>query len=141
MDKEKVTNELANATPEELAGAIVNILYAKKAHDIKMLHVTDQTILADYFIIATGNSNTQIKALADDLEYRTGLRGAKPKSVEGFREATWILLDYSSVIVHIFNRETREFYNLEKLWGDSENVDPAAYITAQTDQSEESENE
>ena len=123
MDKEKITNELVGATPEELASAIVNILYEKKAHDLKLLHVTDQTIIADYFVIATGTSNTQIKALADELEYKTGLQGVKPSSTEGFREATWIVLDYASVIVHIFNRETREFYNLEKLWADAEQVD------------------
>ena len=135
MDKEKITNELVGASPEEMASAIVNILYEKKAHDIKLLHVTDQTIIADYFVIATGTSNTQIKALADELEYETGLVGVKPSSTEGFREATWIVLDYASVIVHIFNRETREFYNLEKLWGDSESVDVAKYI--KTAESEE----
>ncbi len=128
MEEIKKTDELVGASPEELASAIINILYAKKAHDIKLLHVTDQTVIADYFVIATGTSNTQIKALADELEYKTGLCGVKPKSTEGFREATWIVLDYSSVIVHIFNRETREFYNLEKLWGDSENVDVSKYI-------------
>ena len=128
MEKEIRTDELLDASPEELAAAIINILYAKKAHDIKLLHVTDQTVIADYFVIATGTSNTQIKALSDELEYKTGLAGVKPKSTEGFREATWIVLDYSSVIVHIFNRETREFYNLEKLWGDSESVDVAKYI-------------
>ena len=128
MEKEIRTDELLDASPEELAAAIINILYAKKAHDIKLLHVTDQTVIADYFVIATGTSNTQIKALADELDYKTGLAGVKPKSIEGFREASWIVLDYSSVIVHIFNRETREFYNLEKLWGDSESVDVKKYI-------------
>ena len=140
MDKEKITNELVGASPEEMASAIVNILYDKKAHDIKLLHVTDQTIIADYFVIATGTSNTQIKALADELEYKTGLCGVKPSSTEGFREATWIVLDYASVIVHIFNRETREFYNLEKLWGDSESVDVAKYIKT-AEAGEVSENE
>ncbi len=127
QNNEKIT-DLSAATPEELAGAIVNILYTKKAHNLKMLHVTDQTVIADYFIIATGNSNTQIKALADELDYKTGLSGLKPQSIEGFAEASWIVLDYASVIVHIFNRDTREFYNLEKLWGDSENVDVTKYI-------------
>ncbi len=124
----EITKDLSTATPEELAGAIINILYTKKAHNLKMLHVTDQTVIADYFIIATGNSNTQIKALADELDYKTGLSGLKPQSIEGFAEASWIVLDYASVIVHIFNRDTREFYNLEKLWGDSESVDVAKYI-------------
>lgn len=131
--------DLTNASPEELAGEILNILYAKKAHNLKLLHVTDNTVITDYFVIATGNSNTQIKALADELEYKTGLCGVKPKAVEGFREAIWIVLDYSSVIVHIFNRETREFYNLEKLWGDSKNIDISRYI--KTNENEADENE
>lgn len=124
--------------PADLAAKIINIMYKKKAHDIKLLRVTDQTIIADYFVIATGNSNTQIKALSDDLEYQTGLLGVKPANIEGFREASWILLDYSSVIVHIFNRETREFYNLERLWNDAEQIDATALIE---DETEEDKNE
>ncbi|MBQ3099917.1 MAG: ribosome silencing factor [Clostridia bacterium] len=131
--------DLFTASPEELAAEIVNILYTKKAHNLKMLHVTDQTVIADYFIIATGNSNTQIKALANELDYKTGLANLTPKSIEGLSEASWIVLDYASVIVHIFNRETREFYNLEKLWGDSESVDVNKYIQNKDD--EESNND
>ena len=126
--------DLSTASPEELAAEIVNILYTKKAHNLKMLHVTDQTVIADYFIIATGNSNTQIKALANELDYKTGLANLTPKSIEGLSEASWIVLDYASVIVHIFNRETREFYNLEKLWGDSESVDVNKYIQNKDDE-------
>lgn len=129
--------DLTSAAPEELAAAIVNTLYTKKAHNIKMLHVTDRTIIADYFVIATGNSNTQIKALADELDYKIGLSGVNPQSIEGFSEASWIVLDYASVIVHIFNRDTREFYNLEKLWGDSENVDVNQYIEDKEDDDNE----
>lgn len=129
--------DLTSAAPEELAAAIVNTLYTKKAHNIKMLHVTDHTIIADYFVIATGNSNTQIKALADELDYKIGLSGVNPQSIEGFSEASWIVLDYASVIVHIFNRDTREFYNLEKLWGDSENVDVNQYIEDKEDDDNE----
>lgn len=116
------------SNPDDLSAKIINILYGKKAHDIKLLKVTNQTIIADYFVIATGNSNTQIKALADEVEYQTGLLGLKPKNVEGFREASWVLLDYSSVIVHIFNRETREFYNLERLWSDAEEINAKSLI-------------
>ena len=119
---------LKNADPKELAVEIVNILHSKKAHNIKLLHVKEQTIITDYFVICTGNSNTQIKALADELDRKTSLYGLPPVSVEGFREASWILLDYSSVIVHIFNRESREFYNLEKLWNDSEVIDTEQLI-------------
>ena len=120
--------------PADLAAKIINVLYKKKAHDIKLLRVTDQTIIADYFVIVTGNSNTQIKALSDDLEYQTGLLGVKPANIEGFREASWVLLDYSSVIVHIFNREAREFYNLERLWNDAEEIDAAALIEDETEE-------
>ena len=114
---------LSHSDPKSLAAEIVNILYNKKAHNIKMLHVTDHTVITDYFVICTGNSNTQIKALADELDHKTSLMGLPPKSMEGFNEAAWIVMDYASVIVHIFNRESREFYNLEKLWNDSEVVD------------------
>ena len=130
----EITKDLSTASPEELAAEIVNILYTKKAHNLKMLHVTDQTVIADYFVIATGNSNTQIKALAKELDYKTGLANLAPKSIEGLSEASWIVLDYASVIVHIFNRETREFYNLEKLWGDSESVDVNKYIQNKDDE-------
>ena len=140
MDNNEKINDLTASAPEELAAAIINILYEKKAHDLKLLHVTDHTVITDYFVIATGTSNTQIKALADELDYKTGLAGLKPKSIEGFREANWIVLDYSSVIVHIFNRETREFYNLEKLWGDSESVDVTKFIKSD-DKGEGSEDE
>lgn len=123
--------------PKDLAVEILNILYSKKGHNLKMLHVTDQTVITDYFVICTGNSNTQIKALADEVDYKTGLLGVKPKSIEGFREAAWIVMDYSSVIVHIFNRESREFYNLEKLWSDSEVIDIDQYIRKEEDDTNE----
>ena len=102
----------------ELADAIAEILDSKKARDIKVLHVEDKTVIAEYFVLCTGNSSTQVKALAGEVEYRTELRGVSPYSVEGRDNNSWILLDYSNVIVHIFSREAREFYNLEKLYED-----------------------
>jgi len=110
-------------TPKELANKIIEILDEKKANNIKLLHVEKQTIIADYFIICTGTSNTQIRALADEVSEKMRLTGVEPKNIEGFNEASWILLDFSSVIVHIFNRETRNFYNLEKLWIDSTEIE------------------
>ena len=106
----------------DLADAIAEILDSKKARDIKVLHVEDKTVIAEYFVICTGNSSTQVKALAGEVEYRTELRGLSPYSVEGRDNNSWILLDYSNVIVHIFSREAREFYNLEKLWAECEEV-------------------
>ena len=128
---------LKASEPKELAEFIVKTLYAKKAHSIKLLYVSDKTVITDYFVICTGNSNTQIKALADELEFKTGEAGLKPSSVEGFREASWIVLDYSSVIVHIFNRDTREFYNLEKLWSDGEEVDISEFLPKEETEEDE----
>ena len=102
----------------DLADAIAEILDSKKARDIKVLHVEDKTVIAEYFVICTGNSSTQVKALAGEVEFRTEQRGLPPYSVEGRDNNSWILLDYSNVIVHIFSREAREFYNLEKLYED-----------------------
>ena len=110
--------QLDGADAKGLADAIAEILDSKKARDIKILHVEDKTVIAEYFVLCTGNSSTQVKALAGEVEYRTEQRGLLPYSVEGRDNNSWILLDYSNVIVHIFSREAREFYNLEKLYED-----------------------
>ena len=123
---EEMLNEklpsLEGATPEELAHAIFDVLDAKKARDIKVLKVHDQTVIADYFVICTGNSSTQVKSLGGEVEYRLGLRGVDPTHFEGRDNNSWVVLDYSSVIVHIFSRESRDFYKLEKLYGDAEEI-------------------
>ena len=126
-EKDKIA-ELTEARPDELAKETVKILDSKKAGNITVLKVTDQTVIADYFIICTGNSNTQIKSLSDELEFKLKEHGIAPKNIEGFREASWIVMDYNSVIVHIFNREQREFYNLEKLWNDAEKIDMSDFL-------------
>ena len=115
--------------PKALAEKIITVLDARKAGSIKLLHTADQTILADYFIICAGNSNTQTRGLADEVEYRLGLEGLQPTHIEGHESATWVLMDYVSVIVHIFNAETRRFYNLEKLWNEAEEVDISHLLT------------
>ena len=119
---EQTLPSLEGATPEELAHAIFDVLDAKKARDIKVLRVNDQTVITDYFVICTGNSSTQVKSLGGEVEYRLGLRGVDPAHYEGRDEGGWVVLDYSSVIVHIFSRENRDFYKLEKLYGDAEDV-------------------
>ena len=116
-------------TPKETALEIVKILDEKNATDIKLLHVTDQTIIADYFIICSGLSNTQVKSFAGEVEYKMGLKEITPHHIEGYNEASWVVLDYRSVIVHVFYRDTREFYNLEKLWDDAETVDISDLLT------------
>lgn len=113
---------LEGATPEELAHAIFDVLDAKKAQNIKVLQVEDQTVITDYFVICTGNSSTQVKALGGEVEYKLGLRGVAPLHFEGRDSNGWIVLDYSSVIVHVFSRENRDFYKLEKLYGDAKEI-------------------
>jgi ribosome-associated protein len=112
----KVENTLVGATAEELANAIYDILDDRKANDVKVLHVSKKTVIADYFVLCTGNSSTQVKALADEVEYKTTLRGKIPTNVEGKDNTAWIILDYDNVIVHVFSREAREYYNLDKLY-------------------------
>ena len=102
----------------ELAMAIADVLDSKKGKDVKVLHVEDKTVIAEYFVICSGNTGTQVKALAGEVEYKIGLRGVEPYGVEGRDNNSWILLDYSNVLVHVFSREAREFYNLEKLYED-----------------------
>lgn len=117
--EEKKLPSLENATPKELAFAIAEVLDSKKGHNIKVIYVEDKTSIADYFVLCTGNSSTQVKALAGDVEYKIGERGVLPYNVEGRGNDTWGVVDYSSVVVHIFSREARDFYNLDKLYGDT----------------------
>ena len=116
---------LEGASPAELAEAIYNILDNKKARDLKILHVEKKTVIADYFVICTGNSSTQVKALADEVDYKTTLRGKAPTNVEGRGNVSWIVLDFDNVIVHIFSREARDFYNLDKLYSETTEVKTA----------------
>ena len=109
---------LDNGNARELAEAIADVLDSKKGHDIKVLHVEDKTVIAEYFVICSGNTGTQVKALAGEVEYKIGLRGVDPYGVEGRDNGTWLVLDYSNVIVHIFSREARDFYKLDKLYTD-----------------------
>lgn len=107
----------------ELLKTIAAILDEKKAENLTAIHTTDQTILADYFLICTGTSSTHVKALADEAEHEMKTRyGILPRGIEG-RATGWILLDYGTVLVHVFQREQRDYYNLERLWEDSERID------------------
>lgn len=109
--------------PKELAVTIAKILEDKKALDIEVLDVNKATTLADYFVICTGTSTTQIKALAQEVEFKLKTEhDTSPHHVEGYISANWILLDYGSVVVHVFHKEMREFYALERLWKDSPKI-------------------
>lgn len=110
-------------TTQEKLEKIVQTLDKKKAQDIRVIGITNLTIIADYFVIATGTSTTQVKALAGEVEYQLSECGVEPKSTEGYRSANWIVLDYADIVVHVFYQDTRDEYQLERLWADGEQVD------------------
>ncbi|MBQ8171985.1 MAG: ribosome silencing factor [Oscillospiraceae bacterium] len=113
---------------EELEIA-VKALDSKKAKDIKAMKVDELTTLTSYFVIASATSTTQVKALADEVEFKLGEKGVQAKSIEGYQSKTWICLDYIDVIVHIFLENDREFYQLEHLWADGTPVDISEWVT------------
>lgn len=109
--------------PEEIKNAICKELDDRKAVDITVLNVAHLTVVADYFVICTARSNKQVKALAEYVEEKMEDEGVKSLRSDGLRDGKWAVLDYGSVIVHIFNDDTRMFYCLEKLWSDGDNVE------------------
>ncbi len=108
---------------KEVAYQVTKALDDKKGLDIKLLKIDEVSSLADYFIICTGTSNTHVKTLCDHAEYTLEQLGEPMLGREGHRGNTWELLDYGSVVVHVFTEEAREFYSLERLWADAEQVD------------------
>jgi len=108
----------------ELVKKIVKALDDKKAQSIEVIDIEEVSQIADYFVICTGTSSTHVKALADEVEFQAGGQESDIGfHKEGYGSASWILLDYKDVIVHIFYGETRDFYNLEHLWADGKKVD------------------
>ncbi|MGI6240021.1 MAG: ribosome silencing factor [Christensenellales bacterium] len=105
----------------ELALAIAGVLDEKGAQDIQILRVDHLTSISDYFVIATGRNAQAVRALAEDVEERIEEKGVTVRRREGMNESRWIVLDYASVILHVFHPEEREFYNIERLWSDGTN--------------------
>lgn len=110
-------------TPLEMAKLIVKALGDKNAGDIKVLKTESLTVLANYFVICTATSTTQIKTISDEVERILEENGEPPLRREGYRAGGWVLIDFGCVIVHIFLPEIREFYALERLWGDAEEIE------------------
>ena len=111
-------------TSLEKAKAIVKVLDEKKGRDIKLIEIKGLSTLGDYFVLASGGSNTQVKALADDVDEEMHKQfDIHPDRVEGMQNAEWVLMDYDDVMVHIFQEEPRQFYALERLWNDAPQVD------------------
>ncbi|MCC8357414.1 MAG: ribosome silencing factor [Oscillospiraceae bacterium] len=111
--------------PFEAAKLAVQALSDKQASDIRLLKTTELTVLADYFLICTANSTPHVRTLYDEVDKRLSEAGMPPVRREGYRNSNWLLLDFGCLIVHIFQKETREFYNLERLWSDAQEINIA----------------
>jgi len=107
---------LTSPDPRETALLCVRYALDKKAYDLLLMDVSQHTSLADFFLICTGRSDTQVQAIAQSIEEHLGVLGRKPRTVEGMRTGHWVLMDYGDVVVHIFLESVRAFYDLERLW-------------------------
>ena len=121
MAAKKGTNRMLSA--KEVAYEVTKALDEKKGRDIKLLRINEVSSLADYFLICTGTSNTHVKTLCDYAEYTLDQLGEPMLGREGHRGNSWELLDFGSIVVHVFTEEARQFYALERLWADAEAVD------------------
>ena len=110
-------------TSLETARYAAKALCERKGIDIKLIKISDISSIADYFVIAAGSSNTHVKSLADNVEFRLDNEGISVSHIEGYRSDSWILLDYVDVVVHVFSEDAREYYDLERLWEDGEEMD------------------
>lgn len=113
-DKEQILNFATKA---------VTILDDKKAFDIRMIDISEVSVMADYFIIATGNNKNQLQMLSDEVDLCLSKAGLTLKQIEGYENANWILLDFGDIIVHLFDKENRLFYDLERIWRDGKQMD------------------
>ena len=117
-----------NISQNEKLSTIVKALDSKRAEDIRIIEIGDLTIVADYFVIANGTSSTQTKALAEEVEFKMSQLGIEPNRTEGYQGATWVVLDYGDIIVHVFYKEKRDHYNLERLWSDGKDIDVKQFL-------------
>lgn len=120
-------------TAKEIAYEATKALDAKKGLDIRLMKVNKVSSLADYFLICTGTSNTHVRTLCDFAEYTLEQLGETMLGREGHRSNTWVLLDFGTIVIHVFTQEAREFYGLERLWSDAEAVDIAEFLTAEAE--------
>ena len=116
-------------TAKEVAYAVTKALDEKKGKDIQLLRINEVSSLADYFLICTGTSSTHVKTLCDYAEYTLEQLGEPMLGREGHRGNSWELLDYGSVVIHVFTDEARKFYDLERLWADAEKIDLSEIVT------------
>ena len=107
----------------EMVKLAIEALEDKKAEDIKVIDISEVSVLADYFIIAGGSNRSQIQALSDNVEEKLGKEGVYTKQIEGYDTANWVLLDFGDIIVHIFDKENRLLYDLERIWRDGKMIE------------------
>lgn len=117
---------MENSKSKQMAQLVIQALEDKKAEDIKVIDISEVSVIADYFIIANGTNRSQIQALADNVDETLGKAGFPLKQMEGYQNANWVLLDFEDVIVHVFDKENRLFYDLERIWRDGKFVDISA---------------
>ncbi len=113
---------MAEKAAKEMARLAYEALSDKKAEDIKIINIEGVSVLADYFIIATGSNRNQVQAMADNVEEELFKAGYEVKQTEGYRSANWVLMDYGDIIVHVFDSENRLFYDLERIWRDGKDT-------------------
>lgn len=114
---------MAEKKSKEMVQTIVEALKNKKGEDIRVIDISEVTVIADYFVIASGNNVNQVQALVDNVEEQMYKAGFVNPKIEGYNSASWILLDYNDVIVHVFSKEDRLFYDLERIWRDGKEID------------------
>lgn len=108
---------------KDFAKTAIEVMKDKKAEDIKALDIQEISTMADYFVIASASNSNQVKAIADEIEEKLYEQGCKLIHSEGYQTARWVLLDFGDLIVHIFHKEDREFYQLERVWADAKQID------------------
>lgn len=112
-----------NLTIEKILDTVVDAAEDKKAHDLIALDLRGVSLVADYFVVCSGNSDTQVLAISSEIRKQADKLGVKVRGVEGENTARWVLIDLGDVVVHVFHREEREYYNIEKIWSDAKVVD------------------
>ena len=114
---------------KEMTKLAIAALEDKKANDVRVIDIAGVSVIADYFVIASGSNTNQVQAMADSVREALGRAGHEPRQVEGYGSANWILMDYNDIIVHIFSDESRTFYYLERIWRDGKEVSVGEFET------------
>ena len=113
---------------KEMTKLAIAALEDKKANDVRVIDIAGVSVIADYFVIASGSNTNQVQAMADSVREALGRAGHEPRQVEGYGSANWILMDYNDIIVHIFSDESRTFYDLERIWRDGTVIEKEAFL-------------